>query len=74
MLIGNEEVRKVFITRNNTLIPQLEFSNAPIPDLIEDILISPYNKSDRAVLGLKAFLKTYLGKDIDVRPSQIKIR
>lgn len=74
LLIGNEEVRKVFITRNNTLIPQLEFSNAPIPDLIEDILISPYNKSDRAVLGLKAFLKTYLGKDIDVRPSQIKIR
>lgn len=74
LLIGNDTVRKVFITRNNTLIPQLEFSNVPIPDLIEDILISPYNKSDRSVLGLKTFLKKYLDKDIDVRPSQIKIR
>ena len=74
LLDKNRNLKKVFCIKNGTLIPQLEFQNFPVAELIESVSISPYNKSDRAVLGLKTFLKAYLNRDIDVAPSQIKIR
>ena len=74
LLVGNKEIKKVFISKNNTLIPQLELSNVPIAELFESIVISPYNKSDRALSGLKDFLQLHLQKDIQVSNSGINIR
>ena len=74
LLAGNKEIRKTFIIKNNTLIPQLELLNIPIADLFENVVISPYNKSDRAISGLKDFLQLYLQKDVEVNNSGISIR
>lgn len=75
-LIKNEKdfLKKVFSVKNNFFKPQLELSNFPIEDILEDIVISPFNNSDCVELSIKEFLKAYLHKDIPVSKSSIKIR
>lgn len=71
---NNHSVKKLFIVKDNIIKPQIEFSDFPVQDIIDDILISPYNHIDCAALSVKEFLKYNLGKDIPVNSSSIKIR
>lgn len=74
LLVNNNEIHKVFFIRNGTLIPQIEFKNLPIGNMIDNIMISPYNKSDRAELGLRELLMLSFEKEINVLHSKINIR
>lgn len=70
----DSNVRKVFTVKNEVLKPQLELTNIPIEEILEDVLISPYNTSDRAIISVQEFLEFNLHKKIPVNKSQIKIR
>lgn len=72
-MIGNN-TKKVFMPKNNILKPQLEIMNLPIEDLIEEVMISPYNNSDCAKASIEEFLEFSLGKKIPVVNSKIKVR
>lgn len=52
----------------------MEFQNFPINNIIEEIMISPYNKSELAEIGLKEFLYKNKLEQIKIRKSEIKIR
>ena len=71
---NNDFVKKLFIVKDCMIKPQIEFSDFPVQDIIDDVLISPYNHIDCAALSVKEFLKYNLGKDISVNSSSIKIR
>lgn len=71
---GKDDIKKLFVVKDNILKPQIELSDFPVQDIIEDVIISPYNHSDCATLGVKEFLKCNLKKDIPVNRSTIKIR
>lgn len=70
----DSNVRKVFTAKNDVIKPQLELTNIPIEEILENVLISPYNTSDRAILSVQEFLEFNLHKKIPVNKSQIKIR
>ena len=70
----DSNVRKVFTAKNDIIKPQLELTNIPIEEILEDVLISPYNTSDRAIVSVQEFLEFNLHKKIPVHKSQIKIR
>lgn len=68
------DTRKVFMLKEQTIVPQLEISNFPIEEILEDVIISPFNNSDCAELGLKEFLSYKLERDIPIAKSSIKFR
>ncbi len=71
---GEKFSKKVFVEKDGCFKPQIEFSNFPIEDVVEEIIISPYNKSDIALLGLEEFLKSNGLTNIKIQTSNIKIR
>lgn len=70
----NKKLKKIYVVKNEIFKPQVEFADFPIGEIIEDVIISPYNHSDCGVIGVKDFLKYYLKKDIPVTQSSIKVR
>lgn len=70
----DNDTRKVFMLKGQTMVPQLEISNFPIEEILEDVIISPFNNSDCVELGVKEFLSYKLGRDIPIAKSSIKFR
>lgn len=68
------KAKKVFTEKGGYLKPQLEFEQFPIENIIEEIILSPYNKADTAILGLEEFLFSNGLTKIKVNSSSIKIR
>jgi hypothetical protein len=72
--INKENAKKVFMNKNGVLYPYMEFQNFPFDKIVEDIMISPYNKSELAEIGLKELLNANKLNHIPIRKSEIKIR
>lgn len=73
--IDNQRIKKVFTVKDGLIKPQLEFSDFPVEEIIEEIVISPFNKLDCSNMGIVEFLKWQIKtKTIPVRNSDIKIR
>lgn len=73
-MIDGCSISKEFFVKNNTIKPCLEFKEVPICDIIEDIVVSPFNTSDCVCLGVKEFLRSKTNKNIRVESSKIDIR
>ena len=72
-LDGKTDVEKVFFQSSDIIKPQIELKNFPVTDIIEEIIVSPYN-SELSVLGIQELLaKHSISKDI-VKKSDITIR
>lgn len=71
--INKDNDKKVFVNKNGVLYPYMEFQNFPFGKIVEEIMISPYNKSELAEIGLKEFLKENKLGHIKVEKSRIKI-
>lgn len=72
--INKDNAKKVFINKNGTLYPYMEFTNFPFSKIVEEIMISPYNKSELAEIGLKEFLHENNLEHIKIEKSKIRIR
>ena len=72
--VNKENAKKVFMNKNGTLYPYMEFQNFPFDKVVEDIMISPYNKSELAEIGLREFLRENKLEHIKIEKSKIKIR
>ncbi|MBO4706107.1 MAG: DUF2971 domain-containing protein [Spirochaetaceae bacterium] len=71
---NKENAKKVFMNKNGIIYPYMEFQNFPFNKIVEDIMISPYNKSELAEIGLKDFLHNNKLDYIKIQKSEIKIR
>ncbi|MBQ6979648.1 MAG: DUF2971 domain-containing protein [Clostridia bacterium] len=72
---GKFFANKVFIEKDGFFKPQIEFNGFPIENgIIEEITISPYNKSDIALLGMQEFLFSNGLNEVKIQTSNIKIR
>ena len=73
--VNNQEyVKKVFLNKNGVFYPYMEFQQFPFGDIVEEIMISPYNKSELAEIGLKELLRENKLEHIKIEKSRIKIR
>lgn len=72
--VNKENAKKVFMNKNGTLCPYMELQNFPFDKVIEDIMISPYNKSELAEIGLKEFLRANKLENVKIKRSEIRIR
>lgn len=72
--VNKENAKKVFMNKNGTLYPYMEFQNFPFAKIVEEIMISPYNKSELAEIGLREFLRENKLSHIQIKRSEIKIR
>lgn len=72
--INSVNAKKVFMNKNGTIYPYMEFQNFPFDKIVEDIMISPYNKSELAEIGLKELLNENKLTHIQIKRSEIKIR
>ena len=72
--IYKDNAKKVFMNKNGTLYPYMEFINFPFNQIVEEIMISPYNKSELAEIGLKEFLRENNLEHIKIEKSKIRIR
>lgn len=72
--INKDKAQKIFINKNGTLYPYMEFTNFPFSKIVEEIMISPYNKSELAEIGLKEFLHENNLEHIKAEKSKIRIR
>lgn len=52
----------------------MEFTNFPFDKIVEEVMISPYNNSELAVIGLKEFLRAHNLEHIKIEKSKIRIR
>ena len=62
------------MNKNGVLYPYMEFQNFPFDKIVEEIMISPYNKSELAEIGLKEFLRANKLEHVKIAKSGIKIR
>lgn len=70
----DESCSRETIIQGTMVKPQIELKNFPIEDILEEIIISPFIKSDIAYLGVQELLKAHnISPDI-VRKSNILIR
>lgn len=69
-----QNVSKVFSSEGTYIKPYMQIDKLPIEKVISEILISPFNKSELAEIGLKDFLYHETKTEIPVRKSNIKIR
>ncbi|MBR4823988.1 MAG: DUF2971 domain-containing protein [Spirochaetaceae bacterium] len=72
--INKENAKKVFMNKNGVLYPYMEFQNFSFGEIVEEIMISPYNKSELAELGLKELLNANKLGHIRIERSGINIR
>ena len=72
--INRENAKKVFMNKNGTIYPYMEFQNFPFDKIVEDIMISPYNKSELAEIGLREFLYANKLENVKIKKSGIRIR
>ncbi len=72
--INRENAKKVFMNKNGTIYPYMEFQNFPFDKIVEEIMISPYNKSELAEIGLKEFLRANKLENVKIKRSEIRIR
>lgn len=72
--INSVNAKKVFMNKNGTIYPYMEFQNFPFDKIVEEIMISPYNKSELAEIGLKEFLRTNKLEHVKIAKSGIKFR
>lgn len=68
------DIKKVYLKNENYIKPFIQLENLPIDKVITELMISPYNKSELTVLGLKDLIYHELRVDIDVVQSGIDIR
>lgn len=73
-LIDGTSVKKQFVIKDGLIKPQIELADFAVEELIEEIIVSPYNNFDCAVLGVQELVHWFAQKDIPVRASGIKIR
>lgn len=73
-LIDGTSVKKQFVIKDGLIKPQIELADFAVEELIEEIIVSPYNNFDCAVLGVQELVHWFAKKDIPVRASGIKIR
>lgn len=67
-------IDKVYLQNDNCIKPFIEIKNLPIETAISEIMISPYNKSELAVLGLQDWIYHKSRANIKVVKSGIAIR
>lgn len=72
--INKDKAQKIFINKNGVLYPYVEFTNFPFDKIVEEVMISPYNNSELAVIGLKEFLREHNLEHIKIEKSKIRIR
>lgn len=72
--IDQIDKNKVFTIKNNTIKPQLELKDVPIEEILQDVVISPYNTNDCAKCGIEEFLEYHLKVKVPVYNSKINIR
>lgn len=72
--INSVNAKKVFMNKNGTIYPYMEFQNFPFDKIVEEIMISPYNKSELAEIGLKEFLRANKLENVKIKRSEIRIR
>lgn len=72
--INKENAKKVFMNKNGVLYPYMEFQNFSFGEIVEEIMISPYNKSELAEIGLKEFLYKNKLENVKIKKSGIRIR
>lgn len=68
------DIKKVYSQNDCYIKPFIEINNLPIENTISEIMISPYNKSELVVLGLKDWIYHISRADINVVQSGISIR
>ena len=73
-MIDGCHIHKEFFVKNNTIKPCLEFKKVPLSDIIEDVVISPFNTNDCVCLGVEEFLRNKTNKNIKVESTKIDIR
>ena len=71
---NKDNAKKVFLNKNGIVYPYMEFQHFPFEKIVEEIMISPYNKSELAELGLRELLKVNDLEHIRVAKSEIRIR
>lgn len=71
--VDNMKIKK-FLLKNNIYKPQIEINDIPIEEIIEEVIISPYNNNDCAKISVEEFLEYHFNKKIPVHKSQIQIR
>ena len=67
-------VSKIYSSEGSYIKPYIQIDKLPIEKVISEILISPFNKSEVAVVGMKDFIYHATKADICVEKSSIKIR
>lgn len=67
-------IKKVYKNFGTYIKPFIEINKLPIESLISEIMISPYNKSDLATIGLKDWIYNKTKKEFDIVKSKIHIR
>ena len=72
--INSVNAKKVFMNKNGIIYPYMEFQNFPFVKIVEEIMISPYNKSELAGIGLKEFLSANKLENVRIKKSGIRIR
>lgn len=72
--IDGTRLKKIFTLSQDCIKPRLEFSDFPVADVIENVIISPFNTSDCVLLGIEEFLENELGRKIEIKNSAIEIR
>jgi hypothetical protein len=72
--INSENVKKVFVNKNGIIYPYMEFQKFPFDKIVEEIMISPYNKSELAEIGLREFLFANQLENVKIKRSEIRIR
>lgn len=70
---SSETEKFVFSLINDVIKPQIELKGFPINEILEEVIVSPYN-SDLSVLGIKEFLVKHDLSNVNVRKSSISIR
>lgn len=73
--VNNEAyAKKIFLNKNGVYCPYMEFQQFPFEEIVEEIMISPYNKSELSEVGLKELLSANHLENVNIAKSAIHIR
>ena len=71
---NSPSIKKVCQNCGTYIKPFIEIDKLQVENVISEIMISPYNKSDLATIGMKDWIYHKTRKEIDIVTSGIKIR